>query len=68
MQSPTKPPLLDEFLHVVQELVVVLLIDPTADGQHDNYIGQHEQMKVYRRNGGLNDDFPEIADEQINRV
>lgn len=48
--------------------MVVLLVDPAADTQHDDYIGQHQQVKPDGGNGGLNDDFSEIADEQVHRV
>ena len=48
--------------------MVVLLIDPATDAQHNGHVSQYEQVKVYRRNGGLNDDLSEIADEQVHWV
>lgn len=48
--------------------MIVLFVHPESEAKYDQYIGSHEQMKPDRRDGGLNDDFAEIADEQVHRV
>ena len=48
--------------------MIVLLIDPAADAQHDGHVSQHQQVKPDGGDGGLNDDLSEIADKEVHRV
>ena len=55
-------------LHVIQESGVVLFIDPAADAQDDDDVRRHEQVEPDCGDGGLNDYFSEIADEEVDRI
>ena len=48
--------------------MIILLVDPAPDGQHDGHIGQHQQVEPDRGDGGLDDDLPEVPDEEVDRV
>ena len=48
--------------------MIVLLVHPAANPYHNDHVGQHEQVEPDRWNGGLNDDFTEVPNEQIHRV
>jgi len=45
--------------------VVVLFVHPKPDAKYDQHIGSHKQVKPDRRDGGLDDDFAEVADKQV---
>lgn len=50
---------------IVQEPVVVLLIHEAADPDGDKRVRKHECVEPQRGNSRLDDDFAEIADEQV---
>lgn len=53
---------------IVQEPVVVLLIHEAADPDGDKRVRKHEGVKPQRGNSRLDDDFAEIADEEVDGV
>ena len=55
-------------LHVIQESGVVLFIDPAADAQDDDNVRRHEQVEPDCGDGGFDDYFSEIADEEVDRI
>ena len=48
--------------------MVVFLVDPTANPQHNDHIGQHEQVKPDGGDGSLDDNLPEVTDKEIHRI
>ena len=48
--------------------MVVLLIHPAPDPQHNGHVRRHEQVEPEGGHRGLDDDLAEIADEQVDRV
>lgn len=48
--------------------MVVLLVHPAADAQHDGHIRCHQQVEPDGGDGGLDDDLPEVPDEQVHRI
>lgn len=53
---------------IVQEPVVVLLIHEAADPDGDKRVRKHECVEPQRGNSRLDDDFAEIADEEVDGV
>ena len=48
--------------------MVVLLIHPAPDPQHNGHVRRHEQVEPEGGHRGLDNDLAEIADEQVDRV
>lgn len=48
--------------------MVVLLVHPAAQAQHDQHVRQHQQMEPDCGDRGLDDDLAEVTDEQIDRI
>ena len=48
--------------------MIILLVYKASDADRDERIRQHEKMKRERRDCRLDDNFPEVADEEIHGV
>ena len=48
--------------------MIVLLVHPATQSQHNHHIRQHQQVEPYGGDRSVDDDLPEIADEQVDRV
>ena len=48
--------------------MVIFLINPASDAQHDYNICQHQQMKPHCRNCCFDNDFSEISNKQIHWI
>ena len=55
-------------LHVIQESGVVFFVDPAADTQDDDNVRRHEQVEPDCGDGGLDDYFSKVADEEVDRI
>ena len=55
-------------LHIIQESGIVLFIYPAAQPKDDDDISGHEEMELWRWDGGLDHDFSEVADEEIDWI